>query len=215
MVVLLYVLWSLRGNKRFHSEKRHGFANIKGTPVEKDFFDNHSGPGKLYPGGSKCTYKEKEVPCMCRWTPRAALIQLSWMTSWGHLTTLIAMTKTGAMASSQCCYLTHMGLELNLNFSRILTLRELNGSFVSACHMVRLSGKLVTLLNRTDSTRWHVPSSRGDCWWWSGAGRWFRVFIHGRSCWSLMPRGNHRSFELSKTKKQLVSVIDIHTIAIC
>jgi len=49
------------------------FANIKNTPTEKDFFDNNSGPGKLYPGGPKCTYKGKEVLCMCRWTSKVSI----------------------------------------------------------------------------------------------------------------------------------------------
>jgi len=46
------------------------FADIEGTPVKARFFDNNSGPRKLYPGWLKCTYKEKEVPCIYRWNPK-------------------------------------------------------------------------------------------------------------------------------------------------
>ena len=49
------------------------FAEIDGSVTDSDFFEKNSGPGKMYPGGPKCKYKGKTVPCMVRFTPKASI----------------------------------------------------------------------------------------------------------------------------------------------
>lgn len=176
------------------------FASIECTPAENDFFDKNSGPRKFTPEGQSVHIRKRRCLACAAGSPRVVSIQLFWPISWGHLTTLVAMIKAGALDLSQCCYLMHMDLEWNLGSHPVLTMWEPNGSFRLACHMVRLSEKLMILLNIMDCIRWHAPGSRGSYWWWSGVGKWQQVFVHGRSCWSLMPRGSRRSFELDKYK---------------
>ena len=49
------------------------FAKKNGVITDEDFFLKNMGPGKLYPTGPTCTYKGKEVPCLCRWTKKGSI----------------------------------------------------------------------------------------------------------------------------------------------
>ena len=49
------------------------FAEINGFERDVDFFENYSGSGKLYPGGSTCVFKRKELPYLVRWTPKGSI----------------------------------------------------------------------------------------------------------------------------------------------
>ena len=49
------------------------FAETVGDVLKPVFFSKNMGPGKLYPGGSTCIFKGKEVPCLCRWTAKGGV----------------------------------------------------------------------------------------------------------------------------------------------
>ena len=48
-------------------------ADVIGSPEDSDYFDKNFGPGKLYPGGPKCSFQGKEIPCMVRWSPKGGI----------------------------------------------------------------------------------------------------------------------------------------------
>ena len=43
-------------------------AETMGKTDETDFVKNNTGKGKIYPGGPTCTYKNKSVPCLVRYS---------------------------------------------------------------------------------------------------------------------------------------------------
>ena len=49
------------------------FADVVRNNDDADFFENNSGPNKLYPGGPTCSFKGKEVPCLVRWTTKGSI----------------------------------------------------------------------------------------------------------------------------------------------
>ena len=71
--VICVVIFTGKQKVPLYETSMDPFDDIEGTPVEAEFFDNNSGPGKLYPGRSKCTYKGNKVPCMCCWTPKYSI----------------------------------------------------------------------------------------------------------------------------------------------
>ena len=49
------------------------FKEIQGSTDDDDFFLMNTGPGTLFPGGPRCIYRGKEVPCMIRWSKNASI----------------------------------------------------------------------------------------------------------------------------------------------
>ena len=71
-VMCIVIIQGMREN-RLNMTGMDLFADVIGDVQDANFFENNSGPGKLYPGGPTCKYKGKDVPCMCRFTPKASI----------------------------------------------------------------------------------------------------------------------------------------------
>ena len=44
-----------------------------GNVDDEDYVLKNMGKGKLFPGGPSCTYRGKNIPCMCAWSPKGSM----------------------------------------------------------------------------------------------------------------------------------------------
>ena len=49
------------------------FAEEIGSVSDRDYYNNNSGKGKVYPGGPTCNFQGKEVPCVFHCSPNGSI----------------------------------------------------------------------------------------------------------------------------------------------
>ena len=48
-------------------------AEEVGSVLDEDYIVKNCGEGKRFPGEPTCTYRVKDIPCLCQWIPKGSM----------------------------------------------------------------------------------------------------------------------------------------------